>query len=420
MCLAGRPTATGKERVGLAEALWWAYEHAPAGMDTLFQGSRRHLMPILRHRLLVRRFIGPTAADGATATVLTTGGAMTLDFLVEKFFRSPPQCEPLGKTSLLRMPKLLETLAPSADLVLACVPRAFAGWFGNQYLRVPALVSARLQLGDDVTSTLVHATRTVRYEARQARGSGYSWSLSNEMADFERFYDQFYRPFVERRFGHLAVVREREVLRRHFRLDGGIIWLAYEGAVVAGELVHMGKGRLAAMVEALAANWQDSTKPSTQFMLKFADCDLALRHGLTAVDFGGSLPSLMDGPLRSKRAWGATFNNAAENHREILLRWQTPLASGVRRWLADVPLLFDTPKGFCAVSAGATLDRLEPQQIQGLRHRLLPKGVTSLFLFDGAAAATSGVAGSPVEPGTHLLDPMVSAAAIHRMVAALS
>ena len=77
-------------------------------------------------------------------TVITTGSAMTLDALVNRFFCEPPRVESLPSVSLARLPAALEQLAPTADLMLACVPRAFVGWFGHRYLRIPALVGARL------------------------------------------------------------------------------------------------------------------------------------------------------------------------------------------------------------------------------------------------------------------------------------
>jgi len=231
------PPADAGPRGAAGRALWWAYERVPGGCDAFFHLGRRYVMPVLRHRVPVSRLSGSTADGGPRATLVTTGSAMTLDLLVRRFFDGRPKVEPIGAVSLARLLGVLERLAPTADLILACVPRAFAGWFGERYLRVPALVGARLPIGATNEATLAQATKTVRYDVRRALAKGYGWTCSRDQADFERFYDEFYRPSVRARFGPLAVVREREVLRRHFRHGGGLVWLHRDGRAAAGELV---------------------------------------------------------------------------------------------------------------------------------------------------------------------------------------
>ena len=131
----------------IERALWWAYERAPGDLDTLFQLGRRYATPLVRHRLELCRLTGATGASGRTVTVLTAGAAMTLDFLVKRVFAGAPTVERLGRVSLARLPDALERLGAPTDLTLACVPRALAGWFGQHYLRVPALVTFRQAVG---------------------------------------------------------------------------------------------------------------------------------------------------------------------------------------------------------------------------------------------------------------------------------
>ncbi|WP_027132889.1 GNAT family N-acetyltransferase [Geminicoccus roseus] len=398
----------------MKQALWWAYERSPAGLDRLFHAGRRHVMPLLRHRLPVRRLIGPAGPERAMATLITTGEAMTLDVLAGAFFAEPPRCEDLGRVSLLRLPAVLDELSPDADLVLACVPRILVGRFDDRYLRVPSLVEARLPLAGDLTATLAHASHTIRYEARRALASGYDWSFSRDLADFERFYDDFYQPFVQSRFGPLGVVRERQVLRRHFRHQGGIIWLRHGGRVVAGELARQEGRRLRAMVEALKPDWPEDARPTPQYMLKFADCVIALEMGLDEVDFGASVPSLRNGPLRSKRAWGVRFANYGDSHRDILLRWQAPCGAAMHSFLAENPLLFESPLGLQVLTATPPGDVTDHRSVRRLRNGLLPHGITRLHVLNGGAPA-EGPAGLPDD--TAVWDPASDARAINRLAA---
>ena len=105
--------------------------------------------------------------------------------------------------------------------------------------------------GDTLETTLAHATRTVRYDVRRVLAADYHWTFSREPRDFERFYDEFYQPFVGIRFGPLAVLRERQVLRRHFRQKGGLIWLWRDDQIVGGDLVRENGHQLHALIRAV-------------------------------------------------------------------------------------------------------------------------------------------------------------------------
>ena len=178
---ATRPAAAIEPTRGVERAFWWAYEHAPEGMDALFHLGRRYVLPMLRHRLPVRRLTGATTSGHPSVSMITTGAAMTLDVLVNRFFCEPPRVEFLEPVPLARLPAVLEQLAPTTDLMLACVPRAFVGWFGPSYLRIPALVGARLPLGDTLATTLAHATRDRTLDVRRVLAADYHWTFSREL-----------------------------------------------------------------------------------------------------------------------------------------------------------------------------------------------------------------------------------------------
>ena len=393
----------------IGRALWWAYERAPADLDTLFQLGRRYATPLVRHRLELCRLTGATGPSGRTVTVLTAGAAMTLDFLVKRVFAGAPTVERLGRVSLARLPDALERLGAPADLTLACVPRALAGWFGQHYLRVPALVTFRQAVGGTLEATLAPATYNVRRDARRVVESGYDWSFTRDLDDFERFYREFYRPFIRGRFGPLAVLREPAELRRHFRHEGGVIWVRQAGRVVAGGLVRQRGHELRALVEAVHPDWRQEVKPSPQFAVNIATFDVASRLGVAGVDLGGTAPSLRDGVFRTKRAWGAAVQISGESHREILVRW--PVGGGaLQPLLHAAPLLFEARGGLCALAAAQP--GRPPDLATGLDlwRQLAPPGVRGLFLL-----GAGGPAAHPAPDAMVCLCPDLDAASVNRL-----
>jgi hypothetical protein len=364
-------------------ALGWAFERAPAGMDGLFGFGRRYVLPLMRFRLAVVRLTGPVVVGGPTARLITVGEANSLGHLVDRFFAGTPTAEPLGSVTLGRLPGALDRLAAEADLLIACAPRAYAGWLGPGYLRVPALVDMRVALGADLPATLASASATVRYDARRAARFGYDWARSRAPADLERLYHEHYRPFVLRQFGPRAVVRDPSILRRALRRGGEVVWVRRHGREVAGTLTLVrGRGRelhlLVAGVAAMGASPEEGGGPSPQFVVNLAALHVAHAQGLAAVHLGGTKPSLRDGVFRAKRAWGAAVRPWEENHRELLLRWREPASAAVRHLLRDTPLLFGSPCGLWALTAAAG-----PDEARALWRQLAPPGLLGLAVLGG-------------------------------------
>lgn len=375
----------------MGRALSWAYERAPVAADGMLRVGRRYIVPIVRHRLPLRRLTGAAWPGGPPVTLVTAGAAMSLDYLVDRLFTGPPQLEPLGSVSLAMLPGALDRLAAAADLVLACVPSACAGWFGQNYLRVPALVDFRIPVAGDLATTLAAATQTVRRDGRRAAESGYSWATSRAPGDLERFLAEFHRPFVQELFGSRAVLRHPATLRRDFRHGGRILWVRQGGRLVAGALLRVRGHVLHTLIEGVHPTWRREVEPSPSFVVNLAACTLASRGALTDVDLGGAVPSLRDGVCRAKRAWGAMARPWEESHRDLLLRWHEP-GSAVQRLLHAAPLLFKAPSGgLCAVVAAPSRDADPWREGMRIWRQLAPRGVRRLFVI-GTTGTPPGAA----------------------------
>ncbi|MFO1048612.1 MAG: GNAT family N-acetyltransferase [Geminicoccaceae bacterium] len=369
----------GSRPGGLAAAGWWLYEHAPARLDAAMELGRRYLAPLLKPRLAVHHHRLEGAPGG---TALSLGDGMTLSFLLQRL--GPAAVEARSGCGYLKAGTVLRQAADEDDLVLAMLPRLPAGRVGRECLRVPGLVSLRLEVGQDLDATLAAATTTVRRDARRVLETGFTWTVSDRAGDFERFYDDYYAPSVRIRFGDLGVVRERAMLRRQFRHGGALIWLEQLGRRVAGTVVQVRRGVLHGLVAAADPLLQHDGRAGPQFAVKIAAMALARELGAHAVDLGGTVPSLRDGGLRAKRAFGAAVTPFADSHRELLLAWR-PDSFASRRLLHEAPLLFACGGGLSAVAApppGKTADAAAAVE---LWRQLAPRGLQQLFLLGAPA-----------------------------------
>ena len=208
------------------------------------------------------------------------------------------------------------------------------------------------------------------------------------------------------------------MLRRQFRQKGGLIWLWRDGQIV-GDLVRENGHQLHALIQAIHPAYSSTFKPSAKFALNVALCDVAARQGLTELDFGGSVPSLADGVFRSKRAWGAIFESYPENHRDILMRWPTPLRPSVQGFLHTTPLIFKSPTGLSALAAAAPHGPVDAGLVPHLWHQLMPHGMRRLYVVQAAVGAGDTVDARTPDDAI-LLDPNTDAAAINRAAASVA
>lgn len=371
--------AGSRQGSSLAAAGWWLYEHAPARLDAVLELGRRHLAPLLKPRLAARHHRLEGSPGGSA---LSLGDGMTLSFLVQRL--GPAAVETRSGCGYLNAANVLRQAVGEHDLVLAMVPQLLAGRVGRDCLRVPGLVSLRLEVGPDLDATLAAATTTVRRDARRVLDAGFRWSLSDRASDFEQFYDGYYAPSVHLRFGDLGVVRERAMLRRQYRHGGALIWLERDGRRVAGTVVQVRCGILHGLVAAADPLLPHEGRAGPQFAVKIAAMALAHELGARAIDLGGTVPSLRDGGMRAKRAFGATVTPFADSHRELLLAWRAGSFAS-RRLLHEAPLLFACGAGLSAVAAPPPGKPADAAAALELWRQLAPRGLQQLFLLGAPA-----------------------------------
>ena len=386
-----------------------ALERAPAQWDEAFGLGRRYVMPLLRPMLAAHRLTGRDSS-ARPATIVAVGSQSTLDVLLARFFHVPPRRDEIGRVALPGLRSWLSHGRNPADLQLAVVPRAYLGGLGREHLRVPTLIGFDQRVEHTVAATLIGASESVRQYARKVRELGYGWHMSTDMREFERFYAMFYRPFAHARFGSLAVIREPGVLRRHFRHGGAIVWVHRDGHTVAGELVRRQGRSLERLVQGLAGDGVPPSKgPSPQVAIGVACTELAVGAGLDRIGYGGAVPSLRDGVLRAKRAWGTAAHLLDTNHRTLLVGW-AEFGPVQKSFLHSNPLIFEAGGSLAAVAAPAPGEAADLAAARLIWRRLVPQGVQRLFLLGAASWARHVTADRRGPPGSIVLCPPCSSA----------
>jgi hypothetical protein len=333
---------------------WRAYEGAPARADALFEFGRRYVLPLARYAVPLRRLRGRAVADGRPGSVLVAGSGVQLPYFGRRLFDGEVRAEALGACQVHALPGKLLALGGGDDLIMARVARPLAALFFDAcFLPVPDMVDVWLDLRDPA-DVVRRMDRKAQRMVRMLRAGDHSWSDAHEPAAFERFYNRYYLPSAAARHGDLAAVRERPILRRHFR-RGGVLWVRKGGEEEeAAGLLYCVDGRAASLPAAgtrggdLAARRQGALDAAKLFAI-----ELALDRGLDWVNLGGCMPSPRDGSLANKRAWGGVLRERRGSHHDLLLRWPR-FTPRVARFLADAPVFVREPAGLAALAAVPT------------------------------------------------------------------
>ena len=339
------------------------------------------LLPLTQMRVPVVWLRGASRTIGRPATMLAAGTEPWVSYLAARFFAGTPQREALDRVSIWRLPRLLRTLRPAADLTVVRVDRLSARLlFDDDYLTVPEWVGTRLLMPVDL-ALLAKRSNSVADDIRRTRRDWPQCDISGPEA-FDDFYRRMYLPYIRMRHGPRTHVRSASSLRQAVR-HGGILWVCDAGKRVAGGVFERNGGKLDWVAIGVADGNVEWLKKGAVAALYFHLIDYARQHGCTQIDLRGSRPSLADGLLRYKRKWGAVLYERRDVFWSTLVHWNR-LDGAVVQFLSHTPLIF---RHGDALSAVATVERQMPwttADLQQAHDQLWIAGLRRLCLVTGA------------------------------------
>jgi hypothetical protein len=329
--------------------------HMPRALDGAFRPLDSALRVSCYPAVLVAHslFVGLTCLEGVTrageARVLVAGPDPWAFDLPLRLFSSPPKRTTIGKAPLWRLHSALQELAGEFDLVVAWLDKTSARVFPQAtYLRIPEWVDTGRALPENPAS-LLRASDSLARDVRVARQNGLETTLSTSLDDFDDFYESMYVPFIQKRHGSLARLRNKISLRNCFR-RGGLVWLSHQGKHLAGLVFELSKDTVSTRAYAMCQSYIGPAKKGVATTLYYRAFTHATECGCRVLDLGGCRACLTDGVLHYKRKWDVRLHARPTNKSFALISWAawTP---AVGAFLADFPLLHEDGNGLTAVAA---------------------------------------------------------------------
>jgi hypothetical protein len=329
---------------------WAAYERAPRGTEALIRFVRARILPRLGFRLPIYRVTGATRS-GAKAVAIFAGHWDDRDFILNRFFGGSFTRDRLGSASIYALPSALRRLGADADVTIARVARSLvAPVFGREQLCVPEAVDGEIALSRTAPALLL-TTKTAKHNARVVRDNELTWTVSHDLEDCDRFIATMYEPYLAARHGERGIRKEPYRVRRQFR-QGALLLVQHRGAAVAGATVVVDTPTLRSGVLGTLDGGKELLKLGVVSALYLFGAEYARQLGLTRFNLGASSPSLADGVLSHKCAWGARVVDRNESLRDYVLGWNEPTAA-VAELLAHTPLIVRDGEGLSVLAAVA-------------------------------------------------------------------
>ncbi len=382
-------------------------------LKSLQRWLARLLLPFIGWRVPVRMLRGTARGSGLEVRLLAAGHPHWSTFVCQHWFAAEPEVESVAHVAVWRLQKHLNQRQSAAALTLVGIDSISARLFLEPgYLAVPPLVSSWMAVPAD-PQILGHPSWKGRSDFRRVKKHGYESNISSTAADFDLFYDHFYKPYLLRRHVVAAPTAPRWMLRLVFRF-GWIQWVTQQGERVAGDLVIRQGSDYTPLVTGVRDGRQDLLRQGALAAVYVYALRHAQRLGCTRLLLGGSQPALRDGVLRYKSKWldglCAHDGHLSANH-ALLLRWQR-LAGPVADFLTRTGLIHHEQGGYSALwvfprdvaLTAVNLQReYEALQLRGLRcFRILlpgpppadfvcPPGVRLVALAEAEQAGTAGL-----------------------------
>lgn len=377
---------------------WQLYEYLPLFVEDFIKHGFRYILPFRNLSIPIVILRGPTRFNADPGTLLVAGSEDGVDYLTCCFFEDAPQRKSVGKVPLWNLASTLKRLRTSVDLTIARVDRLSARLFlGADYLAVPEWVGSILTVPEDFAK-LTRANQSLKTDLRTVHRNGLTFEVTKAEEDFEEFYYKMYVPFIRKRHGKKAFIRNVYWMRRAFH-RGGLLWVLQGNQRISGLLFR----RRGTVIQSLAmgtANGEwEHIKAGGNIATDLFLIEHAKKLGCKLIDFGGSRPSLNDGVLRYKRKWTVNLIEKQDSYYDFLVYWNH-LNKSVISFLSNTPLIFRHNSGLSAIKVFECDEPVTETEVEKIRHSLWIKGLHRLYL--AATCGWKAVNANP--PKTVLID----------------
>ena len=363
----------------------------PRSIGALPSALKRSTLTAVWRRVDVTRLEGVSAANGRRATVVIAARFASANFILDRLFDGPVRETSLGRCWLGALPGRLA--AAEADLTIARVAIGVGGWlFDTSYLRLPEMVDSEIVVPTE--GERWPRKKSARSNQRRVAENGLTWSTTTDPKEFDRFYTDFYVPFVRGKFGQRSYPVPRTELRYQFA-HGCLQWVNQGDRTIAGQLLVIDPDCVRCAVLGLVGDGTEANALGAGAATTLFAVEYAQQHAIPRVSLGASFASLCDPLLLSKRYWGFEFKPRRRATHDLLIHWPTWNPT-VEHLLAEIAPIARDGNRLLGLTCDLSAERLDEAALRQAGRKL---GADGLAVLGVVGKAGDGGAGARIVDG---------------------
>ena len=342
-----------------------------SGIKARISTIRRNIEWVNMERWLLS---GSEIHSGEKLTILYTGISINKNYFAGLVFGSDYKEEYLGRRGIHKFSGRFDENREDFSIVVTEGLRVFGKRLLNKgYFYIPGWVKGNIELPDDYCD--IFKNRRIKRDLNRIKRSNYSYEVTRNNSEFNRFYFDMYLPLIKAQHGEAAIIRTYDDMRRKFKKCSLVIIkkdnLAIAGAMVSWNGIH-GKWWYVGVFEGNSKYIQEGALQA----LYYYPFEFLHGQGCRQIDLGIVRSFLNDGVLCYKKKWGYKIMNATPAGYFIKITKNSP---GIRSFLYNNPYVIIGKDGNSAVFFNETNTNVE-NILDRVMYKFLPEGLDWIII----------------------------------------
>lgn len=309
---------------------------------------------IILYRIISRHISRATLVEGVIKNhnklfkCLFIGNSEFVNYFTERTFSETPRVLKRCRIWIRKLEEIVLKNSDKFDICIAVIPKEWDDKFKKIYnYKCDVCVKQSI----DISGSIEEIKKAFHRQKRQFSNtinskSNMAYRISNDMKDFEYFYNRMFLPHMKKRHGDMSI-ESYEDMKPYF-LEGFLFFVLYEGEVVSGALCVVRDKTVYFRRAGVLDGDEKYIKLGAQNALYLFLIMHAKKLGLNYLDTMTSLSILNDGIYRTKREWGATVYADDESKHWIYFIYQN-ITDSVAKFFEINPIIVNTNDGLCGL-----------------------------------------------------------------------
>jgi hypothetical protein len=274
------------------------------GLKARISTIRRNIEWVKMERWLLR---GTEIHSGEKLTILYTGVSINKNYFAGVVFGNDYTEEYLGKSRIRMLSERFNENREKFSIIVTEGLKIFGKRLLNKgYFYIPGWVQGNIDLPDDYCD--IFKNKRIKRDLNRIKRSSYSYEITGDISDFNRFYFDMYVPLMQSQHGEAAIIRTYDDMRRKFKKCSMVIIkkndLAVAGAMVSWDGIY-GKWWYVGVV----GGNREYIHEGVMQALYYYPLEFLHKQGCRRIDMGIVRSFLNDGVMCYKKKWGYKIMN---------------------------------------------------------------------------------------------------------------